>query len=311
MISLKRAAILLSVLVFHVHPLAGQSPPAPAPPKSDDAAKPIVENYLKTMVTPPPESLGLDPFYKKYADAFGIPIVSSERVDDAALLMARDIVNYMVSKRPDIRGVMIERKARVIVMAETEMQTDPPEYRDWKKPARDDRRLTPRERENYDKPGGIASMTDREYWNRRARGMGGNLTSCAEENILGRPGTRYYGEHILVHEFSHNVMSAMRTADPVLFQEIQDSYAAAKAKGLFKNHYAENTVAEYFAEGTQWWFWSNYEWFDGQTRLQTPDDLKAYDPRLYAILEKVYGGHHIPADIYYGRNIQPRRTTGR
>jgi hypothetical protein len=174
-------------------------------------------------------------------------------------------------------------------------------------PAPDDRRLTPRERENYDKPGGIGSMTDKEYWNRRARGMGGNITSGAEENLLGIPGTRYYGEHITVHEFSHNVMSAMRTADPALFQEIQDAYAAAKEKGLFKGHYAENTAAEYFAEGTQWWFWSNYEWFDGQTRLQTPDDLKAYDPRLYAILDKVYLGHHIPADIYYSRNIPPTR----
>ena len=270
-------------------------------------SKPIVENYLHAMVTAPPAPLGLDPLYKKYADAYGIPIVSSEKVDDAALLMARDIVNYMVAKRPDIRAVMIDRKSRVIILARTEMQTDPPEYRDWKKPAPDDRRLTPRERENYDKPGGIGSMTDKEYWNRRARGMGGNITSGAEENLLGIPGTRYYGEHITVHEFSHNVMSAMRTADPALFQEIQDSYAAAKQKGLFKGHYAENTAAEYFAEGTQWWFWSNYEWFDGQTRLQTPDDLKAYDPRLYAILEKVYLGHHIPADIYHGRNIPPAR----
>jgi len=24
--------------------------------------------------------------------------------------------------------------------------------------------------------------------------MGGNITSCAEENLLGYPGTRYYGE---------------------------------------------------------------------------------------------------------------------
>lgn len=267
--------------------------------------KPLAESYERLMVTPPPVEVGLDPFYKKYADAFGVAIVSSEKVPDAALLVARDVVNYMLSKRPDARAVMVGRKSRIIVMAQTEMQTDPPEYRDWKKPEIADRRLTPRERENYDKPGGIGSMTDREYWNRRARGMGGNITSCAEENVLGYPGTRYYGEHILVHEFSHNLMGALRTSDPALFQEIQDAYAAAKEKGLFKGHYAENTAAEYFAEGTQWWFWSNYEWFDGAMRLQTPDDLKAYDPRLYAILDKVYAGHRIPADIYHGRNIKP------
>ena len=202
---------------------------------------------------------------------------------------------------------MIERGQRVGIMAQSEMQTDLPEYSDWDKPAYDDRRLTPRERERYYEPGGIASMTGRKYWNRRARGMGGRYTTAAEENILGYPGTRYYGEHILVHEFAHAVMGALRSADPTLYQEIQDAYAEAKATGRFAGHYAENTVAEYWAEGSQWWFWSNYEWFDGDTRLQTPDDLKAYDPRLYAIFEQVYAGHQIPGDIYHGKNIRPAR----
>jgi len=214
----------------------------------------------------------------------------------------------MLSKRPDVRDVMVSRKSRLLIMAETEYETDLPERRDWKKPAKDDPRLTPGERERYDLPGGIASMTDRDYWNRRARGMGGNVTSCAEENLLGFPGTRYFGENITVHEFSHNVMGALRIADPVLYKEIQDSYAEAKTKALFKTHYAENTVAEYWAEGTQWWFWSNYEWFDGKSRLQTPDDLKSYDPRLYAVFEKVYAGHHIPGDVYYSKNL---RNSGR
>jgi hypothetical protein len=190
-------------------------------------------------------------------------------------------------------------------MAASEMQTDLPEYRDWEVPAYDDPRLTPGERERYYEPGGLASMTGSEYWNRRARGMGGRYTTAAEENIMGYPGTRYYGEHILVHEFSHAVMGALRSSDPELYQEIQNAYADAKAAGRFQGHYAENTVAEYWAEGSQWWFWSNYEWYDGDTRLQTPDDLKAYDPRLYAIFERVYPGHHIPGDIYYARNIRP------
>jgi hypothetical protein len=184
---------------------------------------------------------------------------------------------------------------------------DLPERSTWTKPAKDDRRLTDGERANYDKPGGIGSKTPVEYWNNRARGMGGNITSAAEENIMGYPGTKYYGEHILVHEFSHNVMSALQRADPALFAEIQPAYAAAKAAGKYKGQYAINTVAEYWAEGSQWWFWSNIEFYDGETRVQTPDDLKAYDPALYGILDKVYGGHHIPADVYYGKNLKPAR----
>ncbi len=274
--------------------------------KAQERGQPL-NDYKQAMVTTPPAALNLDTFYKNYSDAYGIPIVSSEKVPVDALLVARDIVNYMLVKRPDIRTALIRQGARVLVMAQSEMETDLPERRNWKKPAKNDPRLTSGERENYDKPGGIAGMSDREYWNGRARGMGGTVTSCAEENLLGYPGTRYYGENILVHEFSHNIMGAMRRADTALYRQIGVAYEAAKAKGLYKGQYAINTVAEYWAEGSQWWFWSNYEFYDGETRVQSPEDLKNYDPALYKILEQVYWGHHIPADVYYSKNVRPAR----
>ncbi len=276
---------------------------------SIDPIKEKTENlgnpYLKQMINPPIPSLGLDTFYKKYSDAYGIPIVSSEKVPDDALLIARDIVNYMLVKRPDIRSTLIRQKARVLVMAKSEMETDLPERSNWKKPTKEDKRLTPGERENYDKPGGIASMSDKEYWNKRARGMGGTITSCAEENLLGYPNTRYYGENILVHEFSHNIMNAIRFCDTTLYREIIEAYEAARTKGKYKGQYAINTSAEYWAEGTQWWFWSNYEFYDGDKRIQSPDDLKDYDPVLFKLLERIYIGHQNPADIYYGKNLKP------
>lgn len=272
--------------------------------------KPIVDDYERYSVGPVPADRGYDPdFYKKYADAIGIPIIASAKVPDKGLLIARDVVTYMLSMRPDIRKEMIARRFRVGVMAVSESTTDIPEQRDRKKPAFGDPRLTKGEKENYYKPGGIASQSDKEYWDRRARGLGGVYTTCAEENILGYPGTRYYGENILVHEFSHGIMAAIRNADAPLYAEIQAAYKAAMADGRYAGHYAETTANEYWAEGTQWWFWSNYEWTDAKrnARLQTPDDLKAYDPALYAVLERVYPGHHIPADVYYARNIPPRR----
>jgi hypothetical protein len=282
--------------------LLAQNPPAPPqkpPPVAD------VPSYVGKMVTAPPDALGLDPFYTKYADAFGIPVVGSNNVEGDAVLMARDIVNYMLIKRADVRAELIRRGSRIMIIAYEEGQMDLPEYRDWKKPAKTDPRLTPTERERYDLPGGIASKTDAEYWNNRARGMGGIRTSCAEENLLGYANTRYWGEHICVHEFSHGIMSALRTVDPGLIKELEAAYAAAKEKGLYKKHYAENTIAEYWAEGTQWWFWSNYSWMtEAKTELWSPDDLKAYDPTLYDILSRVYLDHHIPADIYHARKVQ-------
>ena len=312
---LQDLTLLLILLVQSTPP----SPPTARPPGGVADGPPLVASYATfegrtadATVTAPPAELGLDPFYRKYVDAGGIPVVSSEKVDDTALLLARDIVNGMLQKRPDIRAVMVERKSRLLVMDQTEGETDLPERRDWKKPAIDDRRLTARERERYNEPGGIASMTDKQYWDGRARGMGGNITSCAEENLLGLPGTRYFGEHITVHEFSHNIMGALRVADRALYDQIQPAYEAAKAKGLYRDHrgreqYAINTAAEYFAEGTQWWFWSNIEFYDNTTkkRIQSPDDLKAYDPALFAILEQIYAGHRLKADVYHGKNLKP------
>ncbi|HKO16245.1 MAG TPA: hypothetical protein VJU87_08395 [Gemmatimonadaceae bacterium] len=303
---MKSTAIALALLLAdcahprHVAPAGAVAPQAAtARLPSGIRADALITDYARAAITHPPDSLHLDPFYQKYTSAEGLPITGSARVPDTALLVARDIVIHMLAKRPDVRDEMIRRGFRVTIMAESEATTDLPEQRDWKKPAIDDPRLTDSERAHYDR---IAAMSDREYWNRRARGMGGRMTSGAEENILGYPGTRYYGENILVHEFSHGIMSALRTADSSLYTEILAAYRNAKAKGMYRGHYAANTVAEYWAEGTQWWFWSNIPaTFDGQ-RLSSPDDLERYDPALYGIFARVYPDHHIPMDVYWNRD---------
>lgn len=264
----------------------------------------LLRDYARAAIRTPPDSAHYDPFYAKYTEAEGLPITASVRVPDAAILAARDIMIHMLANRPDVRRAMIAQHFRVTVMAQAESTLDVPEQRNWKKPALDDPRLTDGERASYAR---IAAMTDREYWNGRARGMGGRLTSGTEENILGYPGTKYYGENIFVHEFSHGIMSGIRTADPALYAEILAAYKDAKAKELYPHHYAINTPAEYWAEGTQWWFESNFdEEFDGHP-MRGPDDLKTYDPALYAIFERVYPDHHIPMDVFWATHLPPVR----
>src|SRR5262249_49741030 len=84
----------------------------------------LVRDYIQANVGPPPETLRRDPFYTKYADALGVAILSSERVPDAALLVARDIVIHMLAKRPDLRREMVGKEMRVGVMAISESTTD-------------------------------------------------------------------------------------------------------------------------------------------------------------------------------------------
>ena len=105
----------------------------------------LLQDYIEFSVTAPPAALELDPFYKKYVDAHGIPVVTSDKVPDAALLMARDIVQFMLANRPDLRKELIRKKWKLAIMAETEVTYDIPEHRKFRLlPKIDDERLTPR-----------------------------------------------------------------------------------------------------------------------------------------------------------------------
>jgi hypothetical protein len=281
----------LACAVFCNAPSRGADAPADAMPSA------IIGDYAKFTVRHPPRSLELDAFYAKYVDAGGILVTTSARVLDSALLVARDIVTSMLAERPDVRAELVKQHARVGVMAIDEMTTDLPEQRDWTKPAPDDPRLTTCEKINYAK---IARMTDREYWNERARGMGGLYTTGAAENILGVPGTRYFGENILVHEFSHSILGAVHEVDSALYSRVESAYAHAMSLKLWEGHYATTTVDEYWAEGTQFWFHSNMAYRTEHITVVSADDLRGYDPALFAVLQEVYrGNHHIGADVFF------------
>src|SRR5262249_54046701 len=152
-------------------------------PARDDA-KPQVAPAPRARVTDVPkdlrDSLKLDPFYQKYTSAGGIPVLSSDKVSDQGVLEAANLIQQMLAERPDILREMARRGVRFVVMAPTEMTTDVPEQRD---------------------------MTPKDYWDKRARGLGGRITSCGEENLLNLKGDRYRNENILVHEFSHAIHS--------------------------------------------------------------------------------------------------------
>jgi hypothetical protein len=259
----------------------------------------LITSYVRAMVQPVPDTLVVDPFYRKYADADGIPVLASDKVPDDALLVARDIINSMLAMRSDVRAVMIERRWRTGVIAEVEMTMDIPEYARLKRPGAP--------------AGEPVVQADRDYHANRSRGLGGNPTTGAEENLLGYPGTRYYGEHIFVHEFSHAIMSALRAADPDLHAQIRVAYDSAMAAGKYvhadgRRHYATTNQNEYWAEGAQWWFFSNYgECFAGQVKVETPEEFRAYDPTLFALLSQVFRTHRIPMDVFHGKSLRPVR----
>ncbi len=204
----------------------------------------------------------------------------------------------MLAHRPDLAEVLVRRGYRIAVMAQEGALLDLPEMRAWTKPSRDDPRLTRCEIKHY--AARIGRLTDRQYWDARARGIGGRHMVAAEEDVLGLPLNRYFGETIFVHEFSHQILDAVREGDKPLYARLETAFANAHAAGLWEGEYTMTTIDEYWAEGSQFWFDSNrLQVFDGR-RILNHQDLAAYDPRLFAVLREVYGpNHRLAADPFW------------
>ena len=227
----------------------------PDPPRPDAAPK----------VTPIPQEVidrfKLDTtFYKKHLDYKGFSILSSDKVSDAALLEARFLIDRLLGQREDILKALIGRGCRFMVMAPTEMTTDVPEQRHMKN-------------------------DPKTNWDQRARGLGGKLSSCGEENLLNLKGDRYNRENILIHEFNHAIhQQGLRVVDPTFDGRLRDAYKKAMEKGLWKDTYVATNPAEYWAEGAQAYF----DCMRPQFGANTHEKLEKYDPDLFKLLDEVY-----------------------
>src|SRR5262245_48314079 len=196
-------------------------------------------------------------FYKKHLDYKGFSILASAKVSDAALLEARYLIDQLLHDREDILKAMIKAGCRFMVMAPTEMTTDVPEQRHMEKP----------------------------YWDRRARGLGGRLSSCGEENLLNLRGDRYNRENILIHEFNHAVHNyGRRAVDRTFDRRLREAYKDAMAKGLWKGTYLATNAGEYWAEGVQAYF----DCMRPQYGANTREKLQKYDPALFGLVDEVY-----------------------
>lgn len=204
----------------------------------------------------------VDPYYQKYADANGIPILNSMRAPDNAIILACELVLEMVGKRDDVRLALIKNKVHFTVIGEDENTNDVPEY---------------------------AYLPD--SINERARGLGGVPGMCAEESILCGASDRWRGESICVHEFAHTIsLYGMYTADPSFEDRLIDAFEKAKATGHFANTYAMENEQEYWGEIVQDWYYTNLESNPANgvhNSIDTREELLEVDPGGYALVKEL------------------------
>lgn len=235
----------------------------------------VVEETLavpECVVTAPPDSLGLDPFYKKYVDVNGLALISSWRVPDSAFVAAHRTLWAMTSMLPEaVLDSMVARGTRIAIMARYEGTTDIPEH-------------------HY-----LVNDTALN-WDLRARGLGGDLelplTSCAEENVLAYQIDKYHAEDILIHEFAHSIhLIGLMLAVPDFDDRLKACYEKAKASGILDGTYRITDKEEYLAEAVQDWFNVNAEMphTDGKHNwCNTREELKDFDPDLYSLLAEYF-----------------------
>lgn len=212
------------------------------------------------------QQFSLSPFYTRCVIVDGFPIVASDQPSDAAMLEAAWLIRKMLKERKDILKALTSRRTRFTVMSVDELTTDVPEHSD---------------------------LTPKDYWNRRARGLGATRVrpsvSCGEENLIGHPGDPYSTENILIHEFAHAIHEmALNHIDPKFDARLETIYKAAMDAGLWKDVYAATNHREYWAEGVQSYFDTNRAPDHDHNHVDTRDELREYDQRLFKLIDEVF-----------------------
>jgi hypothetical protein len=259
-----RRLIFITLLLVKILMLSDCSR-ADAPRKSDKGScSSEVSNTTNNeiLVRTPPAEMDLHPFYTKYLDCNGIAVISSERVDDRAFYRVKVLLDKMLENRPDVRRALVEDAVRYVIIAAEEQVTDIPDY---------------------------ADMKPKDFWNERARGFGGRITSCGEENLLSLPTDRYEDESIFIHELAHAIHGrGLRKIEPDFTQRLKTLYENAMSKGLYKHDYASTNRSEYWAESVQAFFDSDRENNWNHNNINTRRELYDYDPKMADFVREMF-----------------------
>jgi hypothetical protein len=235
---------------------------------------PLVETGQAVIAAPE----GVHSFYKKYTNAGGIVIVSSEKVPDGALLAARETVLFLLSKRPDIHLAMLKHHPRISIMALEETASDLPEF-------------GPRS----DGEWGLGQMP-------------GDPASLVSVKGICFPENRNYVANFLLHEFVHMMHNlGMAEAEPGVLDEIYAGYLDAVARGLFVPPKDEPLAGvspfeaygddEYFTHAVNAWYDLNESWpgpwMDVKIGEKGPPSgtramLKERDPKIFAVIQRYF-----------------------
>lgn len=227
----------------------------------------------ETAGSPKPKITLLDPpeqeFFSKELSFHGIPIKAHTVVSDEAMYAAYDRLDRMLCHLPGVVSNLVAAKVELHIIGKDQVTTDLPEWR-----------------QDKDKPLAEYNGLTRDQ---RTRGMGGQLVSCGEENLLKLDKDKYHGRDICLHEFAHAVRNCAMSRE--IRTRFNQQYRHSLSKGLWVKSYAASNPDEYFAELTMWYFGTHGDMnMNPPKPADGPEGLKKYDPEAYALLDDFYQG---------------------
>ena len=194
--------------------------PTPTPTQT-----PTPTPTVSTRVSAPPDSLHVNYYYRKYLDAGGVPVLSSNAVSDEELYQTRTTILAMLSDRPDIHRTMAANSFRVLIYPDrfenNGLITDLPEFR------------------------GSGLST-------RVAGAAGRTPSGW---VAGGPEVARHCNHVMIHEIAHLVEDAIKLQNggEEFMAKLNSAYQAAMLRGLWQDRYASTNALEYWAELVRTW----------------------------------------------------------
>ncbi len=210
----------------------------------------------------PPPHLNADPYYQKYLDAGGIPILAPESVSDEELRRTQATLFGMVADRPDLLDVLVSQNIRILL---------------------------------YDRERGGPSQLP-EFSDDADSKFSGVFAETSYGGAVAAPAmTTYHCNETLIHEIAHALDYAIRihewetNREPEFKQARNQAYLSAMKAGLWAGRYESTVSHEYWAEMVVHWL--RPDLFRTQFGLS---DLSEYDGKAARLIEHYLGNPTLP-----------------
>jgi hypothetical protein len=227
------------------------------------AAPPELRAASAVETISPPE----DGFYSKRIWYGHIPIKAHASASDESLFAARERLERMLGRAPEIRSALERAGHELHIVALRQLTSDLPEHRP-------DRGTRLDSGELFD-------------WHMIGGHITGRFSSCTEATLLDVVGHRLYGDDTCLHELAHAV--DLLALDRAWHERIVAQYKHSLMKGEYKN------PREYFADLTKYYFRTPnpYAAVYNPSLARGRDWLRETDPGGYDLVAELYAGAHV------------------